>query len=282
MKEILNGRMVADLLQDNLKEKVAALPFKPTLVVVLVGNDPASEIYVRNKKRACEKVGIISKEIKLPETTTQEALLKIIAELNLEKEVDGILVQLPLPKQIDEAKIIAAINPLKDVDGFHPENVGNLFLGHPTFISATPKGIMLLLNHYHLSVAGKTAVVVGRSNIVGKPMGQLLLQENATVIMTHSQTKNLKEMTRLGDILVVAVGKRHLITEDFVKEGAIVIDVGMNRDEKGKLSGDVDFENVKEKASFITPVPKGVGPMTITALLEQTVAGAVKRRGDFS
>lgn len=282
MKEILNGRMVADLLQDNLKEKVAALPFKPTLVVVLVGNDPASEIYVRNKKRACEKVGIISKEIKLPETTTQEALLKIIAELNLEKEVDGILVQLPLPKQIDEAKIIAAINPLKDVDGFHPENVGNLFLGHPTFIPATPKGIMLLLNHYHLSVAGKTAVVVGRSNIVGKPMGQLLLQENATVIMTHSQTKNLKEMTRLGDILVVAVGKRHLITEDFVKEGAIVIDVGMNRDEKGKLSGDVDFENVKEKASFITPVPKGVGPMTITALLEQTVAGAVKRRGDFS
>lgn len=274
--------MVADLLQDNLKEKVAALPFKPTLVVVLVGNDPASEIYVRNKKRACEKVGIISKEIKLPETTTQEALLKIIAELNLEKEVDGILVQLPLPKQIDEAKIIAAINPLKDVDGFHPENVGNLFLGHPTFIPATPKGIMLLLNHYHLSVAGKTAVVVGRSNIVGKPMGQLLLQENATVIMTHSQTKNLKEMTRLGDILVVAVGKRHLITEDFVKEGAIVIDVGMNRDEKGKLSGDVDFENVKEKASFITPVPKGVGPMTITALLEQTVAGAVKRRGDFS
>lgn len=282
MKEILNGRMVADLLQDNLKEKVAALPFKPTLVVVLVGNDPASEIYVRNKKRACEKVGIISKEIKLPETTTQEALLKIIAELNLEKEVDGILVQLPLPKQIDEAKIIAAISPLKDVDGFHPENVGNLFLGHPTFIPATPKGIMLLLNHYHLSVAGKTAVVVGRSNIVGKPMGQLLLQENATVIMTHSQTKNLKEMTRLGDILVVAVGKRHLITEDFVKEGAIVIDVGMNRDEKGKLSGDVDFENVKEKASFITPVPKGVGPMTITALLEQTVAGAVKRRGDFS
>lgn len=282
MKEILNGRMVADLLQDNLKEKVAALPFKPTLVVVLVGNDPASEIYVRNKKRACEKVGIISKEIKLPETTTQEALLKIIAELNLEKEVDGILVQLPLPKQIDEAKIIAAINPLKDVDGFHPENVGNLFLGHPTFIPATPKGIMLLLNHYHLSVAGKTAVVVGRSNIVGKPMGQLLLQENATVIMTHSQTKNLKEMTRLGDILVVAVGKRHLITEDFVKEGAIVIDVGMNRDEKGKLSGDVDFENVKEKASFITPVPKGVGPMTITALLEQTVQGAVKRRGDFS
>lgn len=282
MKEILNGRMVADLLQDNLKEKVAALPFKPTLVVVLVGNDPASEIYVRNKKRACKKVGIISKEIKLPETTTQEALLKIIAELNLEKEVDGILVQLPLPKQIDEAKIIAAINPLKDVDGFHPENVGNLFLGHPTFIPATPKGIMLLLNHYHLSVAGKTAVVVGRSNIVGKPMGQLLLQENATVIMTHSQTKNLKEMTRLGDILVVAVGKRHLITEDFVKEGAIVIDVGMNRDEKGKLSGDVDFENVKEKASFITPVPKGVGPMTITALLEQTVAGAVKRRGDFS
>lgn len=282
MKEILNGRMVADLLQDNLKEKVAALPFKPTLVVVLVGNDPASEIYVRNKKRACEKVGIISKEIKLPETTTQEALLKIIAELNLEKEVDGILVQLPLPKQIDEAKIIAAINPLKDVDGFHPENVGNLFLGHPTFVPATPKGIMLLLNHYHLSVAGKTAVVVGRSNIVGKPMGQLLLQENATVIMTHSQTKNLKEMTRLGDILVVAVGKRHLITEDFVKEGAIVIDVGMNRDEKGKLSGDVDFENVKEKASFITPVPKGVGPMTITALLEQTVAGAVKRRGDFS
>lgn len=274
--------MVADLLQDNLKEKVAALPFKPTLVVVLVGNDPASEIYVRNKKRACEKVGIISKEIKLPETTTQEALLKIIAELNLEKEVDGILVQLPLPKQIDEAKIIAAINPLKDVDGFHPENVGNLFLGHPTFIPATPKGIMLLLNHYHLSVAGKTAVVVGRSNIVGKPMGQLLLQENATVIMTHSQTKNLKEMTRLGDILVVAVGKRHLITEDFVKEGAIVIDVGMNRDEKGKLSGDVDFENVKEKASFITPVPKGVGPMTITALLEQTVQGAVKRRGDFS
>lgn len=282
MKEILNGRMVADLLQDNLKEKVAALPFKPTLVVVLVGNDPASEIYVRNKKRACEKVGIISKEIKLPETTTQEALLKIIAELNLEKEVDGILVQLPLPKQIDEAKIIAAINPLKDVDGFHPENVGNLFLGHPTFIPATPKGIMLLLNHYHLSVAGKTAVVVGRSNIVGKPMGQLLLQENATVIMTHSQTKNLKEMTRLGDILVVAVGKKHLITEDFVKEGAIVIDVGMNRDEKGKLSGDVDFENVKEKASFITPVPKGVGPMTITALLEQTVQGAVKRRGDFS
>lgn len=282
MKEILNGRMVADLLQDNLKEKVAALPFKPTLVVVLVGNDPASEIYVRNKKRACEKVGIISKEIKLPETTTQEALLKIIAELNLEKEVDGILVQLPLPKQIDEAKIIAAINPLKDVDGFHPENVGNLFLGHPTFIPATPKGIMLLLNHYQLSVAGKTAVVVGRSNIVGKPMGQLLLQENATVIMTHSQTKNLKEMTRLGDILVVAVGKRHLITEDFVKEGAIVIDVGMNRDEKGKLSGDVDFENVKEKASFITPVPKGVGPMTITALLEQTVQGAVKRRGDFS
>ncbi|WP_071130811.1 bifunctional 5,10-methylenetetrahydrofolate dehydrogenase/5,10-methenyltetrahydrofolate cyclohydrolase [Enterococcus timonensis] len=279
MGEILDGRALADQLQIKLKEEVEQLPFSPKLVVILVGDDGASEIYVRNKKRAAEKVGIISVVENLPKETSEAELLALINRYNEDPETDGLIVQLPLPAHLNEEKIISAVDPAKDVDGFHPENAGLLLTGKNQLVPSTPLGIMTLLNHYGISVAGKIATVVGRSNIVGKPMAQLLLQNDATVIMTHSKTKNLAEMTKLADILIVAIGRGQFITADYVKEGAVVVDVGMNRNAEGKLVGDVDFKQVEPLASFITPVPKGVGPMTITSLLQQTVKAAKIRRG---
>lgn len=275
----LDGRKLADQLQAELKKEVAASDFTPKLVVLLVGDNPASEIYVRNKKIAAEKVGFTSVVEKLPADLTQEALLQRIQALNEEEDTDGILVQLPLPKQIDEEKVLLAIDPKKDVDGFHPKNLGLLLAGKPEMVPATPFGIMSMLKAYEIPIAGKVAVVVGRSNIVGKPMAQLLLQHDATVIMTHSKTKDLKSFTQMADILVVAIGQANFITQEYVKKGAVVIDVGMNRNAAGKLAGDVDFNDVYEKVSYITPVPKGVGPMTITSLLQQTFYAAKKRRG---
>lgn len=275
----LDGRKLADQLQAELKKEVAASDFTPKLVVLLVGDNPASEIYVRNKKIAAEKVGFTSVVEKLPADLTQEALLQRIQALNEEEDTDGILVQLPLPKQIDEEKVLLAIDPKKDVDGFHPKNLGLLLAGRPEMVPATPFGIMSMLKAYEIPIAGKVAVVVGRSNIVGKPMAQLLLQHDTTVIMTHSKTKDLKSFTQMADILVVAIGQANFITQEYVKKGAVVIDVGMNRNAAGKLAGDVDFNDVYEKVSYITPVPKGVGPMTITSLLQQTFYAAKKRRG---
>lgn len=275
----LDGRKLADELQTALQKEVAASPFTPKLVVLLVGENPASEIYVRNKKIAAEKVGFHSVIERFPQDITEEVLLQRIQALNEDETTDGILVQLPLPKQMDEEKILLAIDPKKDVDGFHPKNLGLLLAGKPEMIPATPFGIMSLLKAYEIPLAGKVAVVIGRSNIVGKPMAQLLLQEDATVIMTHSKTSDLQKFTQMADILIVAIGKGNFITKDYVKPGAVVIDVGMNRKADGKLTGDVDFQDVYEKVSYITPVPKGVGPMTITSLLQQTFYAAKKRRG---
>ena len=246
----------------------------PKLVVVLVGNDSASQVYVRNKHKSCGEVGIESEVITMPEETTQQELLEVVERLNQDNSVDGILVQLPLPKQIDEKTVLRAIRPDKDVDGFHPVNVGLLSIGDECFAPATPSGIVVMLKEYGIEIAGKHCVIVGRSNIVGKPMAALMLKENATVTICHSRTSNLAEMTRQADILIVATGRRNTVTADMVKEGVVVIDVGMNRNEQGKLCGDVDFAQVKEKASYITPVPGGVGPMTITELLESTILAA--------
>lgn len=279
MTTILDGKKLAEALQEELKEEIAQSDIQPLLAVVLVGNNPASEIYVRNKEKSAKKVGMISQTIRLKETITEEELLAVVDELNKDEKVDGILVQLPLPSHLKEEVILEKITPEKDVDGFHPYNVGKLLQGKPMMVPSTPYGIMNLLDHYQISVAGKHAVVVGRSNIVGKPMAQLLLQANATVTIAHSKTKNLQEITKSADILVVAIGQREFIKGDDVKEGAVVIDVGMNRKEDGKLTGDVDFSEVSQKASFITPVPKGVGPMTITSLLQQTFLAAKRRKG---
>ena len=275
---IIDGRALANRLQLELKDAVAHLGWQPTLAVILVGENPASEIYVRNKKKAAEKVGFISIDEKLPVTVTQAELLAVIDRFNRDEQVDGILVQLPLPAGIDEETILLAIDPRKDVDGFHPQNSGRLYAGKPFMVPATPAGIMTMLRAYDIDIAGKTAVVVGRSNIVGKPIAQLLLQADATVTITHSKTRDLAAVTRQADILVVAIGRSKMITKDYVKPGACVIDVGMNRDEAGKLSGDVDFDNVAPLTSFITPVPRGVGPMTITSLLQQTLKAAIARR----
>ena len=239
-----------------------------------MGNASASHVYVRNKHKSCGEVGIESEVITMPEETTQQELLEVVGRLNQDSSVDGILVQLPLPKQIDEKTVLRAIRPDKDVDGFHPVNVGLLSSGDECFAPATPSGIVVMLKEYGIEIAGKHCVIVGRSNIVGKPMAALMLKENATVTVCHSKTNNLAEITRQADILIVATGRRNTVTADMVKEGVVVIDVGMNRNELGKLCGDVDFENVKEKASFITPVPGGVGPMTITELLESTILAA--------
>ena len=279
MAELIDGKKISTELKDEVKEKVAALKSKGvdvTLAVILVGNDPASTVYVGNKKKACEYTGIISKSYELPEETTEAELLKLIDELNKDSSVNGILVQLPLPKHIDEDKVIKAISPDKDVDGFHPESVGRLSIGAPGFVSCTPAGVIELLKRSNVEIDGANAVVVGRSNIVGKPMSVLLLRENATVTICHSHTKNLKDVCKAADILVVAIGQPKFIDASYVKEGATVIDVGIHRIEgTKKLCGDVDFESVEKVAGKITPVPGGVGPMTTAGLMNNCYEAAV-------
>ena len=255
-------------LTDELKETHG---ITPGLAVVIVGDDPASRVYVNNKKKACEAVGFISEEYALPAETTQEELLSLVDTLNNKESINGILVQLPLPKHLDDKAVIEAISPLKDVDAFHAVNVGKIMLGEYDFLPCTPAGVMEMLHSYEIPVEGRECVVIGRSNIVGKPMGMLLLHENGTVTICHSRTKNLAEVCKRADILVAAVGIPKFVKADMVKDGAVVIDVGMDRDENGKLCGDVDFENVKDKCSYITPVPGGVGPMTIATLMKNTL-----------
>ena len=270
MAKIIDGKQISLDIKNELKEKVAKYKeqgIEITLVVVKVGNDPASAVYVRNKEKACEYVGINSKTLALPEETTEEELLNVVKELNEDKNVNGILVQLPLPKHIDESKVLLTIDSTKDVDGFHPVNVGKMVIGEDTFLPCTPAGIIEMIKRTDIDIVGKHCVIVGRSNIVGKPMAMLMLKENATVTIAHSRTKDLKEVTKRADIIVAAIGKAKFVTADYVKEGAVVIDVGMDRDENGKLCGDVDFESVSKVASAITPVPGGVGPMTVTMLL---------------
>lgn len=274
MAIIIDGKKVSAQVKEQVRietEELVKKGIKPGLAVIIVGDDPASRVYVNNKKKACEKVGFLSKEFALPATTTQEELLALVNELNEDREINGILCQLPLPKGLDEKAVIEAISPLKDVDAFHASNVGKIMIGDYDFLPCTPAGVMEMLHSYNIPVEGKECVVIGRSNIVGKPMAMLLLHENGTVTITHSRTKNLKEVTKRADILVAAIGKPKFVTADMVKEGAVVIDVGMDRDENGKLCGDVDFENVREKCSAITPVPGGVGPMTIAVLMKNTL-----------
>lgn len=281
MSTVINGRELADQMQAEIQkdvEKMTQQCIQPGLVVLLVGENPASQTYVRNKERAAAKIGILSKVEKLPETISEEELLAEIDKYNQDSRFHGILVQLPLPKHIDEEKILLAIDPKKDVDGFHPMNLGRLFVGKPEMIPCTPYGIMKMFEAYDIDLTGKRAVVIGRSNIVGKPMAQLLLMKNATVTIAHSKTEHLAEVAKEADILVVAIGRGHFVTREFVKPGAVVIDVGMNRNQEGKLIGDVAFDEVSEIASYITPVPKGVGPMTITMLMYQTVEAAKKQK----
>ena len=280
MANIIDGKALAEKLQAKLAEKTAKLKEEtgqePGLVVILVGDNPASQVYVRNKERSALAAGFRSEIVRLPESTSQEELLTLIAKYNQDPAWHGILVQLPLPAHIDDEAVLLAIDPDKDVDGFHPTNMGRLWSGHPLMIPSTPAGIMEMFREYKVDLEGKNAVVIGRSNIVGKPMAQLLLSKNATVTLTHSRTHHLAKIAKKADILVVAIGRGHFVTKDFVKEGAVVIDVGMNRDENGKLIGDVKFDEVAEVASLITPVPKGVGPMTITMLMEQTYQAFVR------
>ena len=279
MPQIIDGKAISAEIKEELKVKVAELKSQGihiSLAVIQVGNDPASSVYVGNKKKACAYIGIESLSYELPEETTQEALIELIGELNEKQEVNGILVQLPLPKHIDEDAVIRAIDPKKDVDGFHPQSVGALCIGQPGFVSCTPAGIVRLLKRSGIEIAGKECVIIGRSNIVGKPMALLLLRENGTVTVTHSKTKNLKEVAKRADILVVAIGKPKMITRDYVKEGAVVIDVGIHRNENNKLCGDVDYDDVAPVCSAITPVPGGVGPMTIAMLMHNCVeAGSI-------
>lgn len=274
MSQLIDGKQISKQIKDELKEEVQRLNAaakNACLAVVQVGNDPASSVYVRNKKKACAYIGIESKAYELPEETTEDELVSLVKELNSDDEVNGILVQLPLPKHIDEDRIIRTISPDKDVDGFHPVSVGRLWIGEKGFLSCTPAGIIQLLKRSGITIEGKECVIVGRSNIVGKPMTALLLRENGTVTVTHSRTKNLKEVTKRADILIVAIGKKQFITSEYVKEGAVVIDVGMHRDENGHLCGDVDFNDVEPHTSAITPVPGGVGPMTIAMLMNNCV-----------
>lgn len=278
---IIKGNEVAEKKRAQLKEEVVKLKEQgivPGLAVILVGEDPASRSYVKGKEKGCEQVGIYSELIEFPETITEERLLAEVDRLNGDDRINGILVQLPLPKHIEEKAIIERISPEKDVDGFHPISVGRMMTGQDTFLPCTPHGIVELVKETNLDISGKHVVVIGRSNIVGKPVGQLFLNENATVTYCHSKTQNMKELTKLADILIVAVGRPKMVTADYIKEGAVVIDVGVNRLETGKLCGDVDFDNVLDVAGYITPVPKGVGPMTITMLLHNTVESA-KRAG---
>lgn len=274
MAQIIDGKMISTMIKDECKERVLALKEQGKsicLAVIQVGNDPASSVYVNNKKKACAYIGIESLSYELAEETTQEELLALIKELNERTDVNGILVQLPVPKQIDENAIIQAISPKKDVDGFHPQSVGALCIGQPGFVSCTPAGIIELLKRSNVEIAGKNCVVVGRSNIVGKPMALLMLRENATVTVAHSKTKNLKEICKQADILIVAMGKPCYIDASYIKEGAVVIDVGIHRLEDRKLCGDVEFESASRVASAITPVPGGVGPMTIAMLMKNCV-----------
>ena len=282
MAVILDGKAVSAKVKEEVKAEVEALKKQGVsvgLAVIIVGNNPASRTYVNNKKKACEAAGILSEEYALPEETTQEELLALVRELNHKDSINGILCQLPLPKQLDEEAVIAAISEKKDVDAFSAVNVGHIMIGDYSFLPCTPAGIMEILRYYNIDVAGKECVVIGRSNIVGKPMAMLLLHQNGTVTICHSKTKNLKDVTSRADILVAAVGIPHFVTADMVKEGAVVIDVGMDRDENGKLCGDVDFAAVEPKASYITPVPGGVGPMTIATLLKNTVTAAKQQNG---
>lgn len=277
MATIMDGKALSLKLKEQMKQRIAQLKqqgINPKLVVVLVGDNSASQVYVRNKHKSCGEVGIESEVITMPEQTTQQELLEVVERLNQDETVDGILVQLPLPKQIDEKTVLRSILPEKDVDGFHPVNVGLLSIGDECFAPATPSGIIAMFQEYGIDIAGKNCVVIGRNNIVGKPMAALLLKNNATVTICHSKTEDLASYTRRADVVIVATGRRHTLTAEMVKEGAVVVDVGMNRNEQGKLCGDVDYEEVKEKASFITPVPGGVGPMTITELLENTIQAA--------
>lgn len=275
----INGKEISTAVREKLENEVAALikkGVKPGLAVILVGDNPASKTYVKSKQKSCLEIGMESILIEMPSDTQEEKLLAEIKKLNENDDIHGILVQMPLPPHISETKVIETISPEKDVDGFHPVNIGRMMTGQDTFLPCTPFGVMEMLKYAGIDPEGKHAVIIGRSNIVGKPMGQLLLRENATVTYCHSRTSDMKSLTNQADILVAAVGKPKMVTADYVKEGAVVIDVGINRDEDGKLCGDVDFDDVKEKASFITPVPGGVGPMTITMLLYNTVKSAKK------
>lgn len=282
MAELISGKEVSAKVKAQIHEETLAVKEKgvtPGLAVVIVGNDPASRVYVNSKKKACAEVGFESFEYALPEETTQEELLGLVEKLNRDSKVNGILVQLPLPKQIDENAVINAINPEKDVDAFHPFNVGKIMIGDFAYLPCTPAGVMELIDSTGVEISGKSCVVIGRSNIVGKPMAMLLLHRSGTVTICHSKTKNLAEICKGADILVAAVGKAKFVTADMVKDGVVIIDVGMNRLENGKLCGDVDFENVEKKASYITPVPGGVGPMTIAMLMRNTLTAAKMQNG---
>lgn len=280
MTTIIDGKALAQKMQAALAEKVAKLKAEkgivPGLVVILVGDNPASQVYVRNKERSAIAAGFKSETVRLSDSTSEEELLELINKYNADDSFHGILVQLPLPAHINDKRILLAIDPKKDVDGFHPMNTGHLWNGRPQMVPCTPAGIMEMLREYDVELEGKNAVIIGRSNIVGKPMAQLLLDKNATVTLTHSRTRHLAEVCRRADVLIVAIGQGHFVTKDFVKEGAVVIDVGMNRDDNGKLIGDVKYDEVAPIASMITPVPGGVGPMTITMLMEQTYQAALR------
>lgn len=281
---IISGKDISTKIKEQLKQEVEEIKTKynrlPKLAVILVGDNQASQVYVRNKERGCEYIGIDSLKIVHDESFSEEELLKEINELNNDDTVDGILVQLPLPKHINEDKVLEAIIPSKDVDGFHPDNVAKLFLGQDSLVPCTPKGMMVLLDEINYDLTGKEVVVVGRSNIVGKPVALLCLQKNATVTIAHSRTANLKEVCKRADVLIAAVGKAKMINREYVKEGAVVLDVGINRDENNKLCGDVDFEDVKDLVSAITPVPGGIGPMTITMLLQNTLEAFYNHQGE--
>ena len=279
--EILDGKKVSAKVREDLKLEVDNLKkegIKPKLAVIMVGDDLASKVYVRNKNKACEEIGIEYEEFLLDEETTMEELLNVIDNLNKNKNIDGILLQSPIPKHLDINKAFRAILPEKDVDGFHPINAGKLSIGEKCFVPCTPHGVVKIIEEYNIETEGKNVVIVGRSNIVGKPLIQCMLQKNATVTVCHSKTRNLEEFTRKADILIVAIGKQKFITENMVKEGVVVIDIGINRNEEGKLVGDVDFNNVSKKASYITPVPGGVGPMTVAMLMENVVEAAKQNK----
>ncbi|MGM9665588.1 MAG: bifunctional methylenetetrahydrofolate dehydrogenase/methenyltetrahydrofolate cyclohydrolase FolD [Eubacteriales bacterium] len=281
MAEIIDGKKVSAQMREQIKSETEELfqkyGVRPGLAVIIVGDDPASKVYVSNKEKACAQVGYYSEVYRLPEATEMDELLALVDRLNKDEKINGILCQLPLPKHLDEEQVILKISPEKDVDAFHPVNTGKIMIGDYDFLPCTPAGVMKLIESTGTDITGKECVVVGRSNIVGKPQAMLLLQKNGTVTVCHSKTRNLKEVTSRADILVVAIGKADFITSDMVKEGAVVIDVGMNRKADGKLTGDVDFESVSKKASYITPVPGGVGPMTITMLLQNTLTAAKKQ-----
>lgn len=276
---LIDGKALAAKVKENVRTEAAALSRKPGLAVILVGDNPASRVYVTSKRKDCEECGFYSEEYALPTETTQKQLLDLVAELNGRENIDGILVQLPLPKGLDEKEVLLAVDPVKDVDCFHPYNVGQLTIGAPVFQPCTPGGVMEMLKEYGIDLAGKRCVVLGRSNIVGKPMALLLLHANGTVVMCHSKTPDMKELAASADILVSAVGKTGLVSADMVKEGAVVVDVAMNRNDAGKLCGDVCFEEVAAKASYITPVPGGVGPMTRAMLMKNTLAAAKLHQG---